>query len=176
MLIKSDSEWHNLILKTFKLENYILQFPSHYRRNFTKLRISAHNLAVETGRYSKPAITPFEKRLCFHCKSVETEYHFIFECPLYNTERQCLYNELSNILSISINPSHELFYNLMSGLNGDLEVGRAICSFVNKCFNLRSELLSYKKETDVLKRSKSCVTRSGRNSKRPTILDLWFST
>ena len=66
----------------------------------------------------------------------------------------------------------ELFYNLMSGLNGDLEVGRAICSFVNKCFNLRSELLSYKKETDVLKRSKSCVTRSGRNSKRPKILDL----
>ena len=61
----------------------------------------------------------------------------------------------------------------MSGLNGDLEVGRAVCSFVNKCFNLRSELLSYKKkETDVLKRSKSCVTRSGRKSKRPTILDL----
>ena len=71
--------------KVFSLENYILQFPSHFRRNFTKLRISAHNLAIETGRYTKPAPTPIEKRLCFHCKEFETEFHFISKCPLYDT-------------------------------------------------------------------------------------------
>ena len=65
--------------KSFILENDLLQFPFHVRRNLTKLRISAHNLAIETGRYSRPIETPIEKRLCFHCKQVETEFHFIFD-------------------------------------------------------------------------------------------------
>lgn len=47
----------------FKIENYILSLPLKVRRNFTKLRISSHRLAVETGRYSKPK-TPREERLC----------------------------------------------------------------------------------------------------------------
>ena len=36
--------------KDFTLENYVIQFPLHVKRNLTKLRISAHNFAVETGR------------------------------------------------------------------------------------------------------------------------------
>ena len=59
--------------KSFELENYLLQFPTHIRRNFSKLRISAHNLAIETGRYTKPVQTPIEKRTCFHCNEIETE-------------------------------------------------------------------------------------------------------
>ena len=74
--------------KSFKLENYLLQFPPHFRRNYSKLRISAHNLAIETGRYTKPTATPIEKRLCFHCKEVEDEYHLILKCPLYAGERE----------------------------------------------------------------------------------------
>ena len=50
----------------------------------------------------------------------------------------------------------------MSTLSGDLEVGRAVYNYVNKCFTVRSELLSYKNENDILKRTKSCITRSGR--------------
>ena len=60
----------------------------------------------------------------------------------------------------------------MSGLNGDLEIGGAVCNYINNCFDTRSDILSYKKETDILKRTQSCITRSGRISKRPTILDL----
>ena len=42
----------------------------------TKLRISAHQLYVETGRYCNPAILR-EKRFCFHCKNiVEDDKHF----------------------------------------------------------------------------------------------------
>ena len=158
--------------KEFKLENYLLQFPSYFRRNFSKLRISAHNLAIETGRYTKPTETPREKRICFHCKEIENEFHFIFNCPLYSTYRETLYTDLSNILSLNISPSEDLFRILMSGLNGDLEVGKYFCDFLNKCFSLRSEMLSYSKETNILQRNKSVVTRSGRVSKRPTIFDL----
>ena len=108
--------------KSFKLENYLVQFPYKFRRYFTKLRISAHNLAIETGRYAKPIATPIDKRLCFHCKQVENEYHLIFECSLYNSERKSLYDDLSNILSIDIRPSNDTLYLLMSCLHGDPDV------------------------------------------------------
>ena len=129
-------------------------------------------MAIETGRYAKPIATPIDKRLCFHCKQVENEYHLIFECSLYNSERKSLYDDLSNILSIDIRPSNETLYLLMSCLHGDPDVGRSFCNFINKCFTIRSEILCYKKELDIFQRNKPTVTRSGRSSKRPVILDL----
>ena len=160
------------IKKLFKLENYLLQFPLHLRRNFSKLRISAHNLAIETGRYTKPIQTPLEKRICFHCKEIESEFHFIFNCSLYQTERELLYADLSSFLSIDIKPSNELFHILLSGLHGDFEVGRSMCIYINDCLKIRSDKLSYKNEIAILQRSKPTVTRYGRLSKRPVILDL----
>ena len=35
---------------SFTQENYIIQLPFHSRQNLTKLRINAHNVAIETGR------------------------------------------------------------------------------------------------------------------------------
>ena len=47
---------------TFTLKKYVLHFPQNVRRNLTKLRISAHNLAIETGRYTKPKKTEIDKK------------------------------------------------------------------------------------------------------------------
>ena len=82
---------YSLFKNTFCLENYVIQLPLHIRRNLTKLRISAHSLAIETGRYSyKPAstLTDTGNRLCFNCKTIESEFHFIFECTLYDDARK----------------------------------------------------------------------------------------
>ena len=50
----------------------------------TKLRISAHPLYIETGRYSKPPI-PKEKRLCSSCRLfIEDEKHFVY-CIVQST-------------------------------------------------------------------------------------------
>ena len=122
------------IKNSFKLENYLLQFPIWYRRNFTKLRISAHSLAIETGRYSKPIETPPSKRLCFHCKEIETEFHFILNCPLYQAERKSLYERLSSFLPIESVSSDELFHLLISGLQGDLEVGQKCLCLCQRMF------------------------------------------
>ena len=48
----------------------------------SRLGLSAHSLAVETGRYDR---TPREDRLCAHCNmnQIENEYHFLLVCPLY---------------------------------------------------------------------------------------------
>ena len=60
----------------------------------------------------------------------------------------------------------------MSGLQGDLDVSKSFCNYINKCFKLQSEILSYNKGKDLLPPAKPTTTRSRRLSKRLTILDL----
>ena len=118
----------------FTMENYIIQFPLPLRRNFTKLRISAHRLAIETGRHTKPK-TPIEQRLCVECNNIEDEWHCLFVCHKYDTERKLLYDSLNSISSIDLSaPSDNLFKLLMSGNNGDIEFYKAMCIFTNECF------------------------------------------
>ena len=60
----------------------------------------------------------------------------------------------------------------MSCLDGDFEVGKAMCDFLNKCFAKRSENLKYSKDKNVYLRPEFTVTKSGRLSKRPSRLDV----
>ena len=48
----------------FFLEKYLFQETLVSRKNLTRLRMSFHKLAVESGRFNK---TPFENRLCVMC-------------------------------------------------------------------------------------------------------------
>ena len=72
----------------FKFESYL-----DYIKDFTarctlaKLRMSAHNLQIETGRFSKNK-TPRDERFCPYCKTlntlaVEDEVHFLLVCSLF---------------------------------------------------------------------------------------------
>ena len=137
----------------------------------TKLRISAHNLQIETGRYTVPK-TPIENRKCSHCGLIEDEFHFLLECSLYNTERESLAIELSNFSTISLTPSNLNFATVMSCANGDIEVGKLMCNFINTCFEIRAQFLVDKRERENLLRPISTTTRSGRVSKRPCRLDI----
>ena len=161
--------------KEFTLENYIIQFPLHIRRNLSKLRISAHSLAIETGRYIKNKSTqtqPIDKRLCFNCNKIESEFHLIFECTLYETERQKLFDLLKKITCIPFDATDYTFCQLMSCFNGDLEVGKEFCIFLNACFNIRTEAIKEIQEKKLLCRPESTITRLGRVSKRPLRMDL----
>ena len=51
--------------------------PDHERRGTTRLRLSSHNLAIETGRWAR--VAP-DQRLCA-CGAVQTEEHVICDCP-----------------------------------------------------------------------------------------------
>ena len=73
---------------------------------FCKIRISAHNLMIESGRYHKPKPLPREDRLCHNCclNEVENEIHFLTRCSKYESEREefyktiCLHNANFNFL------------------------------------------------------------------------------
>ena len=54
----------------------------------TKLRVSAHRLSIESGRWSKTNPTPLSERNCVFCNLLEDEYHFVLEGNLYNTLRK----------------------------------------------------------------------------------------
>ena len=161
--------------KQFALENYIIQFPLHLRRNFTRLRISAHNLAIETGRYTNNKVSSSQditKRVCFHCKNIESEYHLIFECDLYNDARSKFINRLNEFTVIPFDDKMDSYNIIMSSLNGDIDVGRHVCEFINSCFKLRIEYFNIVKERNILCRPATTLTRFGRVSKRPNRIDL----
>ena len=68
-------------------EHYIRSLSFSLRKNLTRLRISAHMLPIETGRYNKPP-TLREKRTCPYCYNknlshpniLGDELHLIFDC------------------------------------------------------------------------------------------------
>lgn len=53
-----------------------------HRTTMTKLRLSNHRLAIQTGRYMRPNKKPNE-RICPLCKKeAKAEKHFLFSCPI----------------------------------------------------------------------------------------------
>ena len=66
------------------------------RKAICKLRLSAHNLLTETGRYAKPKSMPRSERICEHCNLnlIENEFHFLSQCSLYEPERKKLYDHI----------------------------------------------------------------------------------
>ena len=59
-----------------------------YRFSLSRLRVSSHRLAIESGRWHKPNIIPLNERKCQYCNKLEDEFHFLLECPLYTHFRK----------------------------------------------------------------------------------------
>ena len=55
---------------------YSTNVPEHYRIPTSRVRLSSHNLAIETGRWSR---IPRDRRLC-GCGEIQTEEHFLCHC------------------------------------------------------------------------------------------------
>ena len=74
---------------------YMNVLGSYYNRvSLTKLRVSAHPLRIETGRYNLPNALPPEQRVCWFCNNgIEDEVHFLLDCPIYSEDRKILLNE-----------------------------------------------------------------------------------
>ena len=101
---------YRYIMPYFGLASYI-KFDLHlkFRISLSKLRCSAHNLLVETGRHSN---SDYENRICRLCNlnKIEDTFHFVMECPFYSDIRN---THLPTLLNT--NMSLETFYNLFHG-------------------------------------------------------------
>ena len=89
----------NAVVKHEKLRTYFCFKPNfkkkkylHVIKNrdvkkcFTQFRISAHQLAIERGRYKN---IKADERFCKYCqaKAVEDEIHFLVKCQTFSNER-----------------------------------------------------------------------------------------
>ena len=97
-------EFYKTVKHTFQQEYYLTIPIFKYRSALTKLRISAHSLEIERGRYAninKVHPTAREERLCRYCFEVlqnkvsESESHALNDCLLYIKHRT---NFLNNLL------------------------------------------------------------------------------
>ena len=73
------------IKQSFTIETYLNKLTTKtHRRNIAKIRLSSHNLRIETARYARERVDR-EERVCKFCTSmeVEDEYHFILCCPAF---------------------------------------------------------------------------------------------
>ena len=127
--------------RSFELENYLLTLKNFSKRStLTRLRISAHDLRIETGRYNKPLKIPASERLCQHCelKEIEDEFHFIMNCQKYHELRNHLFQKLNNISVFEqIQDDMDKFIFIMSGNNGDSEIVNLVAQFTWDAFSKR---------------------------------------
>ena len=71
-------------IANFKYQAYLDNLTiAKFQQNLTRLRVSAHRLEVECGRWTRPERTPLDERKCKICHRLEDEFHFVLECPLY---------------------------------------------------------------------------------------------
>jgi hypothetical protein len=78
--------------------------PKSIVKHLTKLRISAHTLLIEKGRYHRPKISR-NLRLCSSCNKIEDEEHFMLYCNRYYSLHKSLFSNL-NINSDYCNTNH----------------------------------------------------------------------
>jgi hypothetical protein len=123
---------------TFEHENYVLFLKKATRSAFCKLRISAHKLMIETGRYAVPKISP-ENRLCQVCdlNEVEDEFHFVMRCKLFNHLRVKLFSELSDIFNITNVSDNDIFIMIINAR--DYDVVKCVKDFI-----IEANILRYK--------------------------------
>ena len=66
------------VKKTFNMERYLMLDKFSLRKALCRFRINAHDLRIESGRYSKNP-TNRTDRICTRCdkNEVEDEFHFL---------------------------------------------------------------------------------------------------
>ena len=137
-------EFYKTFKSDFTCEQYLNTIKNPVlRRNYTKFRISNHNLMIEHGRYGKPKI-PRENRLCLICNSghVENENHLIFECSYYNELRERLFEDIKNIAEIDLTQDLETQFLNMILKSKNPSVIQTFSKFISDCFHLRENSLS----------------------------------
>ena len=112
-----------------------MKLPLEKRKNFTKLRVSAHDLKIEMGRYNGTQVI---NRSCNYCENsqLEDEFHFMLDCTKYDSFRTTLYSELGTY-HINSMPYEQKFYSLMTGFNGNPSAIKHVINFVNASFAAR---------------------------------------
>ena len=95
-MLKDGKSSTYLFLKTnFRLEKYLTLLRPEYRKPICRLRVSAHRLLIEMGRYNN---TPRTERICKNCmrNEIEDVKQFIIRCNKFTKEREEIFKLISS--------------------------------------------------------------------------------
>ena len=104
---------------------------NNVKRCSSQFRISSHHLEIELGRYNNIGRNERKRKLC-NCNMVESEYHFLLCCPIYNDLRR-KYNIRCNW------PNSTRCKNLLSSQN--VKVINNVAKFISEAAQIREEKL-----------------------------------
>lgn len=124
----------------FTKERYLdVLYHLPYRKAFSKLRLSCHNLNIEVGRrvHKLDRLQPHQ-RICTLCNlnACEDEAHFIIECPFYREQRSILISNMQSKYPFIKHYSSKLLFNWLVG-NYDEYVILHLAKFLHSSFELR---------------------------------------
>ena len=104
-------EWHNRFTESSKarhyscfkydicLEEYLKTLPRKFYLPICKFRTNNHKLPVETGRWEN---IPLNDRKCTFCtRDIGDEFHYLFRCSHFSTERSTFLNPIFILVPIS---------------------------------------------------------------------------
>ena len=75
-------------ISNFKYQYYLdVVTVKKFRNALARLRVGSHRLEVEVGRWNRHRVE-YAERKCRICNKLEDEYHFIFECAIYEDLRR----------------------------------------------------------------------------------------
>ena len=94
--------------------------------------MSWHRLFIEAGRWNRSHPTPREQRRCTVYNKLEDEFHFSFECSLYNDERVA-YLKPYYLRNKSMFKTIELMQENNS------KTLKQLAMYIHKCFDIRTE-------------------------------------
>src|SRR4029434_10759017 len=86
--------------REYTVANYLSTVSdAKQRKKLTGYRLSNHSLAFKRGRHRQTWL-PREERLCSQCSlgAVETEVHFLTECPKYETIRKGSFDRFNLVI------------------------------------------------------------------------------
>ena len=69
----------------FGYEKYLHSTPKSLLYPIIKFRTRNHRLPIETGNWNR---TPVNERKCQICNKIGDEFHFLFECLIFENERK----------------------------------------------------------------------------------------
>ena len=105
-----------------------------------KIRLSAHNLAIERGRHLGLHTSDI---ICTICKTgdVEDESHFLFKCEKYSNYMRSFQCNILSILQKNNLSENQMLKFCMNSIS--LKVLRVTSSYINNCLTLRNEIIQY---------------------------------
>ena len=126
---------------TFSREPYLDMVNNRNQRVWlSRLRVSAHHLQIEVGRWSRPPVPPSE-RVCRYCSdaSIDSEDHFLHDCVTFVLKQNCFFTKLDTVVPgfLQLSRQHKILTMLCPT---SIQATKLVSKFIGILFKARCQI------------------------------------